>query len=112
MTEYWGGTRHFFLLTLYNFKILGGTCSPCPPSPPSPTPRSLLPDKFHEKSPNSVAVAVFVAKIRIFEISAGTVRGGGGGRGYYRLRTKERKYGSLDLFRCLSGLNVLKYFQG
>ena len=78
-------------------------------SPPSsPTPRSLLPDKFYEKSPNSVAVAVFVAKIRIFEISAGTIRGGGG---YYRLRTKERKYGSLDLFRCLSGLNVLKYFQ-
>ena len=25
MTEYWGGgTRHFFLLTLYNFKNMGG----------------------------------------------------------------------------------------
>ena len=25
MTEYWGGgTRHFFLLTLYNFKNIGG----------------------------------------------------------------------------------------
>ena len=30
-------------------------------------------DKFYEKSPNVVAVAVFVAKIRIFEISAGTL---------------------------------------
>ena len=28
--------------------------------------------KFYEKSPNFVAVAAFVAKIRIFEISAGT----------------------------------------
>ena len=27
-----GGTRHFFLLTLYNFKNIGGkgTCSPAP----------------------------------------------------------------------------------
>ena len=24
MTEYWGGTIHFFLLTLYNFKNIGG----------------------------------------------------------------------------------------
>ena len=24
MTQYWGGTRHFFLLTLYNFKKIGG----------------------------------------------------------------------------------------
>ena len=30
-------------------------------------------DKFYEKSPNFVAVAVFVAKIRIFGISAGTL---------------------------------------
>ena len=30
-------------------------------------------DKFNEKSPNFVAAAVFVAKIRIFEISAGTL---------------------------------------
>ena len=29
-------------------------------------------DKFNEKSPNFVAVAVFVSKIRTFEISAGT----------------------------------------
>ena len=28
---------------------------------------------FNEKSPNFVAVAVFVSKIRIFEISAGTL---------------------------------------
>ena len=28
--------------------------------------------KFYEKSPNVVAVVVFFAKIRIFEISAGT----------------------------------------
>ena len=32
----------------------------------------LFPDKCYEKSPNFVAVAVFVAKIQIFEISAGT----------------------------------------
>ena len=24
MTQYWGGTRHFFLLTLCNFKKIGG----------------------------------------------------------------------------------------
>ena len=30
-------------------------------------------DKFHEKSPNIVAVAVFVAKIWVTEISAGTL---------------------------------------
>ena len=24
VTRYWGGTRHFFLLTLYNFKNIGG----------------------------------------------------------------------------------------
>ena len=34
VTEYWGGcTRHFFLLTLYNFKNIGGggTFHTCPP---------------------------------------------------------------------------------
>ena len=34
---------------------------------------SVIPDKFYEKSPNFVAVAAFVAKIRIFEPSAGTL---------------------------------------
>ena len=24
VTQYWGGTRHFFLLILYNFKNIGG----------------------------------------------------------------------------------------
>ena len=33
----------------------------------------VLPDKFYEKSPNFVSVAVFVAKIRFFEINAGTL---------------------------------------
>ena len=33
----------------------------------------VFPDKFYEKSPNLVSVAVFVAKIRFFEISAGTL---------------------------------------
>ena len=33
----------------------------------------VFPDKFYEKSPNFVAVAVIVAKIRFFEISAGTL---------------------------------------
>ena len=33
----------------------------------------VFPDKFYEKSPNFVAVAEFVAKILIFEISAGTL---------------------------------------
>ena len=35
MTEYWGGgTKHFFLLTLYNFLKYwgGGHVSPCPPT--------------------------------------------------------------------------------
>ena len=33
--QYWGGgTRHFFLLTLYNLKNIEGTCAPRPPSPP------------------------------------------------------------------------------
>ena len=31
-----GGTRHFFLITLYNFKNIGG--GTCPPAPP-PLPR-------------------------------------------------------------------------
>ena len=29
MTEYWGGTIHFFSLTLYNFKNIGGRIPPC-----------------------------------------------------------------------------------
>ena len=33
----------------------------------------VIPDKFYEKLANFVAVAVLVAKIRIFEISAGTL---------------------------------------
>ena len=37
VNQYWGGggTKHFFLLNLYNFKnIGGGHVSPCPPPPP------------------------------------------------------------------------------
>ena len=34
MTEYWGGTIHFFLLTFYNFKNIGGHVPPPPPCPP------------------------------------------------------------------------------
>ena len=32
VTQYWGGTRHFFSLTLYNFKNIGGGghVPPCP----------------------------------------------------------------------------------
>ena len=41
MTQYWGGTRHFFLLTLYNFKNIRGGHVP-PPPPPPPTPRSVI----------------------------------------------------------------------
>ena len=37
MTQYWGGTKHFFLLILYNFKNIGGGGEAAPP-----TPRSLL----------------------------------------------------------------------
>ena len=32
MPQYWGGTKHFFLLTLYNFKNIWGGGS-CPPPP-------------------------------------------------------------------------------
>ena len=39
MTEYWGGTVYFFLLTLYNFKNIGGGGARAPPA--LPTPRSL-----------------------------------------------------------------------
>ena len=46
MTEYWGGGGkiHFFLLTLYNFKNIGGegTCPPCPPPPYSAVPVKLV----------------------------------------------------------------------
>ena len=31
VTQYWEDTRHFFLLTLYNLKILGGHVLPRPP---------------------------------------------------------------------------------
>ena len=31
MTQYWGDTRHFFLLNLYNFKNIGGARAPLPP---------------------------------------------------------------------------------
>ena len=37
MTQYWGGTRHFFLLIICNFKNLGGGGwggARAPPSPP------------------------------------------------------------------------------
>ena len=34
-----GGTKHFYLLILYNFKNIGGARAP-PPGPP--TPRSLV----------------------------------------------------------------------
>ena len=32
VTQYWGDTKHFFLLTLYNFKNIGGGGT-CPPAP-------------------------------------------------------------------------------
>ena len=31
-----GGTRHFFLLNLYNFKNIGGGARATPPCPPTP----------------------------------------------------------------------------
>ena len=37
VTQYWGGTKHFFLLILYNYKNIGEVCAP----PPPPTLRSL-----------------------------------------------------------------------
>ena len=48
MTEYWGGTIHFFLLTLIILKILGGggegagARSPSPPTPRSLSPRAWV----------------------------------------------------------------------
>ena len=38
MTQYWGGTRHFFLLNLYNFQNIGGGGT-CPPLLRGPWPR-------------------------------------------------------------------------
>ena len=36
MTQYWAGTRHYFILTLYNFKNIGGHVLPLgPPAPQS-----------------------------------------------------------------------------
>ena len=36
MTQYWGGgTKHFFLLILYNFKNIGGGGARAPPAPPA-----------------------------------------------------------------------------
>ena len=44
VTRYWGGgvggTKHFFLLILYNFRNIGGGGARAPPPPP--TPRSLM----------------------------------------------------------------------
>ena len=34
MPRYWGSTRHFFLLTLYNFKNIGGGRARAPRPPP------------------------------------------------------------------------------
>ena len=34
MTQYWGGTKQFFLLILFNFKNIGGHVPPLPPPPP------------------------------------------------------------------------------
>ena len=31
MTQYWGGTKHFFSPILYNFKNIGGHVPPSPP---------------------------------------------------------------------------------
>ena len=47
VTQYWGGTRHFFLLNLNNFKNIGGrgTCSPYPPPP-----YSVVPDRDGEEN--------------------------------------------------------------
>ena len=36
--NYWGGTRYFFLLNLYNFKNMGGRGGHVPPCPPPPPP--------------------------------------------------------------------------
>ena len=35
LTQYWGGTKHFFLLILYNFKNIGGGGGECATPPPS-----------------------------------------------------------------------------
>ena len=40
VTQYWGDTRHFFLLNLSNLKNIGGGGGRFPP-PPSPAARSL-----------------------------------------------------------------------
>ena len=38
LSQYWGGTKHFFLLILYNFRNIGGHVPPCPPPPYSAVP--------------------------------------------------------------------------
>ena len=44
MTQYWGGTRYFFLLALYNFKNIGRGGGKA--RAPHPTPRSLVLSMF------------------------------------------------------------------
>ena len=46
--QYWGGTKHFFLLTLYNFKNIGGARAPPAPLPPPP-PHSTVPDEAQQR---------------------------------------------------------------
>ena len=42
MTQYWGSTRHFFLLILYNFKNIGGGGARAPRPPYSAVPAKLF----------------------------------------------------------------------
>ena len=56
MTQYWGSTKHFFLLILYNLKNIEGARVP----PPPPTPQSLS-KKY------KMAALCFAASLVLFE---------------------------------------------
>ena len=48
-----GGTKHFFLLILYNFKKIGGHVPPCPLPPPHPL-YSAVPGSRNRKIPDAM----------------------------------------------------------
>ena len=60
VTQYWGGgTKHFYLLNLYNFKNIGGHVPPLPPPP-----YSAVPETWHWKMKPSEHIENEFFKVR------------------------------------------------